>query len=227
MNETYNAIAEDFSKTRHTVWPKVATFLTSLPPNTITLEVGCGNGKNMLYRSDLSMKGLDITEEFLTICKNRGLHVAHGDIRAIPEPSATYDAVLAIAVLHHVKTREERRQAIKEIVRVLKPTGKALMSVWAFQQSPTERRRFASQDEMVPFITKTTTAYRYYHLYEAAELQEDLEESVGGTGITWQITEERGNWYALLEQMEHVEPIEVHGVERVPTNLHDGSYTHA
>lgn len=192
MNEVYNSIATDFSRTRHKVWPKVATFLTSLPQNAKMLEIGCGNGKNMLYRPDLSMKGLDITEEFLTICKSRGLDVAHGDIREIPEPTGSYDAVLAIAVIHHLKTREERRQALKEIARVLKPTGKALISVWAFQQSNAERRQFATQDELVPFVTKGITAHRYYHLYEAEELQEDLDS----LGLKWEITEERGNWYA-------------------------------
>ena len=196
MNEVYNAIATDFSRTRHKVWPRVATFLTSLPPQSLTLEIGCGNGKNMLYRPDLSMKGLDITEEFLTICESRNLDVAHGDIRNIPEPTGSYDAVLAIAVIHHLQTRQERQQALKEIVRVLKPTGQALISVWAFQQSNVERRQFTTQDELVPFVTKGITAHRYYHLYEAAELQEDLESV--GNAIKWEITEERGNWYALL-----------------------------
>jgi tRNA (uracil-5-)-methyltransferase TRM9 len=226
MNETYNAIASDFSRTRHTVWPRVAAFLTSLPPHAKTLEVGCGNGKNMLYRPDLSMKGLDITEEFLAICTSRGLHVQHGDARAIPEPSASYDAVLSIAVIHHLKTKEERRQALREIARVLKPGGTALISVWAFQQEG-ERRRFATQDEMVPFITKTTTVYRYYHLYEAAELQEDFEASVGNRGIQWTITEERGNWYVLLEALAHGGPTTVPHVPQAHSIPHDGSDTHA
>ena len=195
MDHVYNAIAADFSRTRYKVWHKVANFLDSLHPSSSVLEIGCGNGKNMLYNPDLSMKGLDITEGFLEICRDRGLHVEYGDATCVPEPNNSYNAVLSIAVIHHLPTRTERRQAIQEIVRVLKPQGQALMSVWAHTAD------HDTQDRLIPFKTPTTTVQRFYHFYTRPELQEDLEASVGivgNTGVHWTITEERENWYALL-----------------------------
>jgi SAM-dependent methyltransferase len=190
MDQVYNSIARDFSRTRYKVWDLVATFLDSLPSNTRLLEVGCGNGKNLLYRPDLSTKGLDITSEFLTICRERGIPVAEGDIRTIPEPSNAYDAVLAIAVIHHLPTVAERRQAIAEVWRVLAPGGQALISVWA--QQP----RFPTSDQIVPFKGREATGERYYHFYTAEELKEDLI-CVGSAGVSWVILEDRGNWYVL------------------------------
>jgi ubiquinone/menaquinone biosynthesis C-methylase UbiE len=196
MDCVYNEIAVEFSRTRYKVWPKVANFLDSLHPSSHVLEIGCGNGKNMLYRPDLSMKGLDITEGFLEICRDRGLRVEYGDARKLPEPTNAYDAVLSIAVIHHLQTRAERRQALQEIARVLKPGGQALLSVWAH----TEDSQDNNQDRLIPFKTPTTTVQRFYHFYTKKELQEDLEESVGNTCVTWTIQEERGNWYAVLKK---------------------------
>jgi tRNA (uracil-5-)-methyltransferase TRM9 len=193
MDQVYNAIAADFSRTRYKVWPKVAAFLDSLHPAATVLEIGCGNGKNMVHRPDLSMKGLDITEGFLEICRERGLHVAYGDATAVPECDNTYDAVLSIAVIHHLPTRSERRAALQEIARVLKPQRQALVSVWAAgSEEP--------YDRLVPFKTPTQTVDRFYHFYTRAELQEDLEAIVGSMGITWVLEEERGNWYAVLKK---------------------------
>ncbi len=45
VHEVYESIAEHFSDTRHTQWPRVAAFLDSLPPGAILVDAGCGNGK--------------------------------------------------------------------------------------------------------------------------------------------------------------------------------------
>jgi ubiquinone/menaquinone biosynthesis C-methylase UbiE len=191
MDLVYNQVARDFSRTRYKVWNQVAAFLDSLPSQTRVLEVGCGNGKNLLYRPDLSVKGLDITEGFLEICRERGLAVAYGDIRNIPEPTESYDAVLAIAVIHHLSTQAERRQAIAEVFRVIAKGGQGLLTVWA--QQP----KFPTSDHMVPFKGQSATVERFYHFYTAAELQEDLE-SVGSVGISWIVMEERDNWHVMI-----------------------------
>lgn len=45
VHQVYDLIAQDFSRTRHTRWPFVETFLESLPPCSVVLDAGCGNGK--------------------------------------------------------------------------------------------------------------------------------------------------------------------------------------
>lgn len=45
--QVYENIADHFSDTRYKPWPKVSSFLSSLPAGSVILDVGCGNGKNM------------------------------------------------------------------------------------------------------------------------------------------------------------------------------------
>jgi SAM-dependent methyltransferase len=47
---------------------------------------------------------------------------------------AAQDHVLSIAVLHHFATEARRRDALRELVRVLRPGGTALVFVWALEQ---------------------------------------------------------------------------------------------
>eukprot|EP00057_Strongylocentrotus_purpuratus_P033802 XP_792844.3 PREDICTED: alkylated DNA repair protein alkB homolog 8-like [Strongylocentrotus purpuratus] len=44
------------------------------------------------------------------------------------------NACICIAVVHHMSTRARRLQALKEITRVLRPGGLALVTVWAMEQ---------------------------------------------------------------------------------------------
>lgn len=49
------------------------------------------------------------------------LNVIHGNILIIPFESDYFDNVISIAVIHHLKTKDERVQAIKELIRITKP----------------------------------------------------------------------------------------------------------
>lgn len=45
VHRVYDAIASHFSSTRHSPWPRVCDFLSSLSPGSVLADVGCGNGK--------------------------------------------------------------------------------------------------------------------------------------------------------------------------------------
>lgn len=47
----------------------------------------------------------------------------------ISRPGA-FDAAISIAVLHHVSSLERRRLAVEDVVRMIKPGGRALITVW-------------------------------------------------------------------------------------------------
>jgi ubiquinone/menaquinone biosynthesis C-methylase UbiE len=53
---------------------------------------------------------------------------------SLPFRDASCDAVISIAVLHHLTTAARRKNAVKELVRVTRPEGKVLVTVWAFEQ---------------------------------------------------------------------------------------------
>ena len=43
----YNEIADHFDVTRAYLWKSVKEFINSLDKNSVILDAGCGNGKNM------------------------------------------------------------------------------------------------------------------------------------------------------------------------------------
>ena len=178
--ECYSKIAQDFSNTRYSIWKKVKEFLDNIPVNSLVGDIGCGNGKNMTYRNDrLRYIGLDACPEFVEICKKRGLDVQEGNILTLPYENNFFDSIICIAVIHHLKTRENRINAFGELIRVSKNDGVMLVYVWSINRyDETERRSFASKDEMVPYITNSGDVYyRYYHLYNTQELIDEITEA--------------------------------------------------
>jgi SAM-dependent methyltransferase len=52
------------------------------------------------------------------------VEVHNGDARNLPFADASFDVLLSSLVLHNISKRTERRQAVREMVRVLKPCGR-------------------------------------------------------------------------------------------------------
>lgn len=48
--------------------------------------------------------------------------------------SNAFDACISVAVIHHLSTEERRANAIKELLRIVKPNGLVLIYVWAQEQ---------------------------------------------------------------------------------------------
>ena len=78
VHRVYDIIASHFSDTRYKVqfhqstslkpqpWPLVESFLRSLPPGSVGLDIGCGNGKYMGVNPDIFIIGTDRHPPFQT-----------------------------------------------------------------------------------------------------------------------------------------------------------------
>lgn len=134
VKSTYDAIAEDFSSTRYKKWPKVDKFLQSLTKSSLMLDVGCGNGK-YLDNSKTFNIGCDISLNLLKICRGKGFEVVLCDITRLPFRDNTFDAVICIAVIHHITTSTRRQKCLSDIVALLHPVkSRFLVQVWSFEQ---------------------------------------------------------------------------------------------
>ncbi|XP_066555394.1 alkylated DNA repair protein alkB homolog 8 [Amia ocellicauda] len=134
VHEVYEQIAGHFSSTRHSPWPRVLDFLRSLPTWAVLADVGCGNGKYLGLRTDLFTVGCDRSRSLVDICGQRHFQALVSDALAVPLRSGVCDACLSIAVIHHFSTQERRLAAINELVRLLRPGGRALIYVWSMEQ---------------------------------------------------------------------------------------------
>jgi len=120
VQDVYDRIADEFSNSRYRPWVCVEDFLDSIPENAKIADIGCGNGKAMLYKNNVLWSGIDNSKELCKICENRGLNVKTGDILDIPFEDNVYDYTICIAVIHHLSTQEKRLKAVSELVRITK-----------------------------------------------------------------------------------------------------------
>ncbi|KAM4796108.1 tRNA (carboxymethyluridine(34)-5-O)-methyltransferase ALKBH8 [Rhinophrynus dorsalis] len=134
VHKVYEDIAGHFSSTRHTPWPKVVDFLMALPKGSVVADVGCGNGKYLGVNKDLYMIGCDRSKNLVDICGEKQFEASVCDALSVPFRSGSFDACISIAVIHHFATEERRLAAIRELARLLRPGGTALIYVWAMEQ---------------------------------------------------------------------------------------------
>ncbi|KAM8955093.1 tRNA (carboxymethyluridine(34)-5-O)-methyltransferase ALKBH8 [Lycaon pictus] len=140
VHRVYEEIAEHFSSTRHTPWPRVVEFLKSLPCGSLVADVGCGNGKYLGVNKELYMIGCDRSQKLVDICRERCFQALVCDALAVPLCSGSCDACISIAVIHHFSTAERRVAALQELVRLLRPGGRALVYVWAMEQEYNKKK---------------------------------------------------------------------------------------
>jgi ubiquinone/menaquinone biosynthesis C-methylase UbiE len=195
--EFYETHAQDFSKSRFRIWPDVKELLDSLPPYSTVLDIGCGNGKNMLYRKDLNMTGLEYSEALCEICINRGLNVVQGSTLSLPFKDNTFDAIIMIAVIHHIPP-DEHYKVLNEIQRVLKPGGQALITNWAVEQPVDSRRTFTRGLNMVEWKGKESAPLPYWVMDR--ELAEEFIQKMPQNIICKNLKWSAGNWGHFLEK---------------------------
>ena len=95
--------------------------LRKLPPESIVLDVGCGQG-SFYYETCLgTIVAMDLALQESSLRK-RAPHVAHmcADVAAIPLASRSVDAVISNHTMEHFA---DYKAALSEIARVLRPDG--------------------------------------------------------------------------------------------------------
>ena len=196
VKDVYNTIAKEFDTTRYRPWTCVEEFLDNIPKNSIIGDIGCGNGKNMLYKKDCLNYGCDFSEGLVNICLEKNLNVVCGDILDIPYKTDSFDYTICIAVIHHLSTVEKRKKAIEELERVTKKGGKILVLVWAFEQEKDSRRKFTTQENFVDWRDKQQNLLgkRYYYVFQKNELESLVDEKKIEKSFY-----EKGNWGILIK----------------------------
>lgn len=109
------------------------TFLLSNCYNKKILEYGCGTGSYAFFlaKHDAKVVGIDISEVAIKLAKARAkeeslknITFLVTDAEAMQFEDSSFDIVCGTGILHHLQIDK----ALKELVRVLKPEGKAIFS---------------------------------------------------------------------------------------------------
>lgn len=102
------------------------------------LEIGSGAGVHSVYFSskgahvvsmDITLERVEATAAKLDCVGKNGANLAvQGDAERLPFEDGTFDIVYSNGVLHHTPKTD---QAVREVFRVLKPGGKAVIMLYA------------------------------------------------------------------------------------------------
>jgi demethylmenaquinone methyltransferase / 2-methoxy-6-polyprenyl-1,4-benzoquinol methylase len=93
------------------------------------LELGAGPGATTeeLRRRASNVTSLEYDHKFAarlgTRFRNTNVSVLRGDAAALPFGDETFSSVIAVLVLHHLKSQDQQEKAFTEIHRVLRPGG--------------------------------------------------------------------------------------------------------
>ena len=105
-------------------------------PDFALLDAGCGSG-GMLARlrerfPDAILTGMDYSEHALELTRQRGLgaELVQASTDDLPFDDATFDVVVSLDVI--VSCGIDDRKAVREMYRVLRPGGRLIMNVAAF-----------------------------------------------------------------------------------------------
>ena len=139
------------------------------------LNIGCAHGPDFLpLKQGFDLYGVDFSSRMLSFARqyaekfefNVNLFLA--DVCHLPFTDESFDWAISVATYHHIKGKNERLTALRELRRILKPGGEAFITVWNRWQP---RFWFGGREVTVPWRTKDETLQRYYYLFSYPELE--------------------------------------------------------
>ena len=102
----------------------------------LVLDLGCGSGRYwpILKKWGACVAGLDVSQRSLEHATSDHLRIV-GSVSRLPFPESSFDAVLLLELLQHLKCPE---LAVFEALRLLKPSGRLVIidrNPWALDSS--------------------------------------------------------------------------------------------
>lgn len=206
MNHIYSVIADEFDHTRYALWHGVKRFLDELEPGAHVLDAGCGNGKYLGYRADLSMVGVDACPELVDIASKRYSRacVKVLDVMTAAESDwdcvrvRPFDAAICVAVVHHFDSPEKRRLGVAKVMSQVRPGGRALFTVWGDGGNGGHVKGAC----IVPWRRREGGIVgRYYYIYrDEYEVKDELVHGMEDLYLCEQLWLEMGNYYLVLRR---------------------------
>lgn len=222
--KVYDAIALHWNHTRgkrKVHWHRVKDFIEGLPKGALVADIGSGDGKYFGLNPHVTTIGCDRSLKLLEVSKLPGHEVFACDAVKLPFMTESFDAVLCIAVLHHLATIDRRFAVISELMRIARDDGDIFIQAWALEQDEHSKHVFETQDTMVPWKLNKRFLHenhsspdvplpadqddiivyeRYCHVYKEGELEEICSQIPGCEIVEsgW----DRGNWFVRLKKVQ-------------------------
>jgi len=191
LREAYNQIAESYLSKKQPPWQDFLRFLGMLEweQQSTVIDIGAGNGRNLLgISADLHI-AFDLSPELLRgyVGPAGGQRIA-GALPKLPFRDQSSDRIICIAVIHHIRERQEIIKSLMDIRRTGTQTCKYIFSVWRrWRRGLREKlvqaiKEGKDTDQLInhdrPWYNsqREIQATRFYHYYTYQELYQQLTE---------------------------------------------------
>jgi demethylmenaquinone methyltransferase/2-methoxy-6-polyprenyl-1,4-benzoquinol methylase len=100
--------------------------LLALASGHVLLDAAGGTGRvaSLFAASAGRVVVCDASPRMLEQARKKGLETVQAELEALPFADATFDRILLVDAFHHVK---DQRIALRELLRVLKPSGRLVI----------------------------------------------------------------------------------------------------
>ena len=180
--EVFNQVAPGWYSFRHwSIFRNELEVMAERWQKGKLLNLGCAHGPDFLpFTQSFDLYGVDFSAEMLSFAQkysqkfNFDVSLSLADISCLPYSDETFDWAISVATYHHIKDEENKKAALDELRRVLKPGGEAFITVWNRWQP---RFWFSRREVAVPWRKKGKTLYRYYYLFSYPELEKLVKKA--------------------------------------------------
>ena len=180
--DVFNQLAPGWYNFRH--WSRFGNELETLArkwQKGRLLNVGCAHGPDFLpFKQSFDLYGVDFSTEMLRFARkyaqkfNFVVNLSLADASRLPYRDETFDWAISVATYHHIEGEDNRRAALNELRRVLKPGGEAFITVWNRWQP---RFWFRGKEIDVPWRARGKTLHRYYYLFSYSEIEKLVKKA--------------------------------------------------
>lgn len=147
---------------------------------TSFLDLGCGLGRHSILfgQNGFDVFAFDISKDAIDKTKNSAeelnlnFNYKIGDMRTLPYSNESIDCILCKNVISHSDTNGVK-QAISELLRVLKPDGECYLTLGS-KASENFKRNWPSIDENTTLLMNEGPEYKVPHFYADYELIKKL-----------------------------------------------------
>ena len=121
----------------------ISSILPKAPARVLDIGSGPGRDCEALIAVGIAVTAIDLSFENATRCVGHGARALVGTAGSLPFRSATFDAIWSMSVLMHV-TDHAIAATLRELRRVLRPGGVAVLGTWGRSAGDTTRNEVDS-----------------------------------------------------------------------------------
>ena len=179
-----------FLEERRGYWYRLIDEAARRHPKGKVLEVGCGAGWEVVRwaQAGMDVHGIDLSHAALDLArknlaqKSLTADLQTGNAEELPYENDSFDVVASLGVLHQTRSTEK---AIREVHRVLRPGGEAMISMYyRYSWKILLARVAAINFEFVHEDSPITRLYSKRDMYRLFAGFEDVEVFLGHTRAT-------------------------------------------